>query len=173
MFLFLFRDGKLTIFHCTSSTVKPFRWEGVTHRVNEFLHRYPLKSAVWYPHLRFMSSLFLFKISAIFIHFIPAYILDTFTRIAGGRPILVRLHTNVWNSLNLLDRFIFTEWKFNNPKTMALIGSQTASDKENFNIDLRSLEWEDYFVSLTLGVRRYLNHEHPKNLEAARGKDTL
>lgn len=126
-----------------------------------------------YPHLKFLSSLFLFKISAIFVHFIPAYILDTITRIAGGRPILVRLHKNVWNSLNLLQKFIFTEWKFHNNNTMKLIDLMTPADKEIYNIDIRTLEWEEYFVSLTMGVRRYLNHESSKTLEAARGKDTV
>ncbi|KAJ6649352.1 putative fatty acyl-CoA reductase [Pseudolycoriella hygida] len=126
-----------------------------------------------YPHLKFMSSLFLFKISAIFVHFIPAYILDTLTRIGGGRPILVRLHKNVWNSLILLQKFIFTEWKFHNDNTIKLIDSMTKIDKIAFNIDIRPMDWEEYFVSLTLGVRRYLNKEPHSTLEAARGKDTL
>lgn len=80
------RSGELSIFHCTSSSYNPFRWDNVVEKTNELLHTYPLKSAVWYPHLKFLSSLMLFKISAIFIHFIPAYILDFVTRIAGGRP---------------------------------------------------------------------------------------
>lgn len=80
------RSGELSIFHCTSSTYNPFKWCNVVDKTNELLHMYPLKSAVWYPHLKFLSSLMLFKISAIFIHFIPAYILDFITRIAGGRP---------------------------------------------------------------------------------------
>lgn len=130
-------------------------------------------SAHRYPHLKFLSSLFLFKISAIFVHFIPAYILDTVTRISGGRPILVRLHKNVWNSLNLLQKFIFTEWKFHNTNTMKLIELMAPGDKIKYNIDIRTLEWEEYFVSLTLGVRRFLNKEPNKTLEAARGKDTL
>lgn len=120
-----------------------------------------------------MSSLFLFKISAIFFHFIPAYILDFVTRLAGGRPILVKLHTNVWSSLKLLEKFIFTEWKFNSEKTKALIKTMSDVDKVRYNIDISTLEWEDYFVDLTMGVRRYLNKEDPSTLEAARGKDTL
>lgn len=80
------RSGDLSIFHCTSSTYNPFRWDAVVDRTNELLHSYPLKSAVWYPHLKFMSSLFMFKISAILFHFIPAYILDFVTKLAGGRP---------------------------------------------------------------------------------------
>lgn len=120
-----------------------------------------------------MSSLFLFKISAILFHFIPAYILDTVTRIAGGRPILVRLHKNVWSSLKLLEKFIFTEWKFHNNNTKALIKTQSLIDKRLYNIDLSTLEWEVYFIALTQGVRRYLSKENPKTMEAARGKDTL
>lgn len=80
------QEKKLSIFHATSSTTNPFRWKGVDTKINANLHKYPLKSAVWYPHLKFVSSLLLFKISAIFVHFIPAYILDTVTKVAGGRP---------------------------------------------------------------------------------------
>lgn len=56
---------------------------------------------------------------------------------------------------------------------MKLIESMAPADKIKFNIDIRTLEWEEYFVSLTMGVRRFLNHEPNKTLEAARGKDTL
>lgn len=167
------RSGEISIFHCTSSTSNPFKWEGVNDKINAYLHKYPLKSAVWYPHLRFVSSLFLFKISALLFHFLPAYILDGVTRLAGGRPILVKLHTNVWNSLKTLEKFIFTEWKFHNSNTKNLIKTQSILDKKKYNIDLSTLEWEVYFIALTQGVRRYLSKEEPKTLEAARGKDTL
>lgn len=80
------RSGELSVFHCTSSTYNPFKWDEVAEKTNELLHMYPLKSAVWYPHLKLLPSLMLFKISALFVHFLPAYILDFVTRIAGGRP---------------------------------------------------------------------------------------
>lgn len=120
-----------------------------------------------------MSSLFLFKISAIIFHFWPAYILDFVTRLSGGRPILVRLHTNVWNSLKLLEKFIFTEWKFHNTKTQALIATLSEADKEKYNFDLKTLEWEPYFVNMAQGVRRYLSKEHPSSLDSARRKDKI
>jgi fatty acyl-CoA reductase len=167
------KSNDLTIFHCTSSTRNPFKWAHISDKINANLHKYPLKSAVWYPHLKFVSSLWLFKISAIFMHFIPAYILDFVTRISGGRPILVRLHTNVWNSLNLLEKFIFTEWFFDSANTKKLIDKLTEADKKNFQIDITDLSWQDFFKNLNLGVRRYLNNEHEKTLPAARKKDTI
>lgn len=167
------KSNEISIFHCTSSTTQPFKWEGVQDKINGYLHKYPLKSAVWYPNLKFMSSLLLFKLSAILFHFAPAYVLDAVTKVAGGRPILVRLHKNVWSSLKLLEKFIFTEWKFHNNNTKELIKTQSLTDKKMYNIDLATLEWEVYFINLVNGVRRYLSKEDPKTLEAARSKDKI
>ncbi|XP_017888842.1 putative fatty acyl-CoA reductase CG8306 [Ceratina calcarata] len=169
------RDGgkELQVYHCTSSTHNPFRWSSIEGKINSYLRKYPLRSAVWYPHLKLVSSIFLFRISAFFVHFIPAYILDTITKLTGGRPILVRLHTNVNNSLDRLAKFIFTEWMFNNPRTLALHNSLSEEDKKLFNLDIKSLVWEDYFNNLTQGVRTYLSKESPKTLAKARSKQNI
>ncbi|XP_069702744.1 putative fatty acyl-CoA reductase CG8306 [Periplaneta americana] len=167
------RPQTTPVYHCTSSTINPFRWVSVEHKLNGYLHKYPLKSAVWYPTLKLLPSLLLFRISAIFVHFIPAYILDTVTRIFGGRPILVRLHTNVSNSLGRLAPFIFSEWRFQNSHTKELQTKLTGSDKETFNLDISNLNWEEYFVNMAQGVRMYLNNEHPRTLPAAKRKDSI
>lgn len=80
---------KVHIFHATSSTRNPFRWATVEDRINEKLHVYPLKSAVWYPHLKLLPSVTWFKISAFFVHFLPAIVLDFVTKLGGGRPMYV------------------------------------------------------------------------------------
>jgi len=166
-------NQQLSIFHCTSSTTNPFRWDMVAGRIDEFLRKSPMKSAIWYPSLKFHTSLFMYKLSAIFFHFIPAFFLDMVLRLTGGRPILVRLHKNIWNSLNLLEKFIFTEWKYHNKNTMALSQQLTPKDKELFFIDITELNWEKYFEHLAKGVLRYLNNEHPKHLPAALKKDKI
>ncbi|CAK1593067.1 unnamed protein product [Parnassius mnemosyne] len=163
----------LTVYHCSSSTQKPFRWTMLESQVNEMLHKYPLKSAVWYPHLEFVPTLWMFRVSAIFIHFFPAILLDMLLRLTGGKPILFRLHKNVWASLGRLEKFIFNEWRFHNPNTRDLCKTLNSTDSELFNIDISDIEWVEYFVSLHLGVRRYLNKEKETTLPAARSKDTV
>ncbi|XP_063898661.1 putative fatty acyl-CoA reductase CG8306 [Helicoverpa armigera] len=163
----------LTVYHCSSSTCNPFTWTMLDNTVNNMLHKYPLKSAVWYPHLKFVPTLLMFRISAIFVHFFPAFLLDLMLRVTGGRPILIRLHKNVWNSLNRLERFIFSEWKFYNPNTLELATKLSKKDKELFYIDVTSLQWVEYFSTLHLGVRRYLNKEKESSLPAARNKDMV
>ncbi|EDV55733.1 putative fatty acyl-CoA reductase CG8306 [Drosophila erecta] len=167
------RPADLQIFHLTSSTYKPFRFELMTDKINSYLHDYPLNSAVWYPNLRLVKSLWVFRLSAILFHFIPAIILDLVTKIGGGRPILVRLHKNVWNSLNTLEKFIFTEWHFDSKRLLALSKTQNLVDKKKFFIDIGELTWDEYFANTILGVRQYLSKEPPKNLEKARRKDKI
>lgn len=86
---------------------------------------------------------------------------------------LVRLHTNVWESLKMLEKFIFTEWKFHNKNTLILIKTMSPVDQEIFNIDIGTLKWEEFFIDLAQGVRQYLNKESPKTLVAARKKDKI
>lgn len=40
-------SNELAIYHCTSSTCQPFKWEGVQDKINGYLHKYPLYGAVW------------------------------------------------------------------------------------------------------------------------------
>lgn len=80
------KPAELQIFHLTSSTYKPFRFEFLTDKINGYLHEYPLNSAVWYPNLRLVKSLFLFRLGAILFHFIPGFFLDLVTKLSGGRP---------------------------------------------------------------------------------------
>ncbi|KAH8404100.1 hypothetical protein KR215_009787, partial [Drosophila sulfurigaster] len=167
------RPAELQIFHLTSSTYKPFRFEFLTDKINGYLHEYPLNSAVWYPNLRLVKSLFLFRLGAILFHFIPGFFLDLVTKLSGGRPILMRLHKNVWNSLNTLEKFIFTEWHFDSKRLLALSKALDPVDRKKFIIDISELTWDEYFANTIRGVRQYLSKESPKNLEKARRKDKM
>lgn len=86
---------------------------------------------------------------------------------------LMKLHRNVNDSLGRLEKFIFTEWTFGNQKTMALHEWLSPVDQKNYSLDVRNLSWPEYFEDLAKGVRQYLSKESMKNVEAARGKDTL
>lgn len=85
----------------------------------------------------------------------------------------MKLHRNVWNSLNTLEKFIFTEWHYDNKLGIKLAKSLAPEDQKTFCIDIGTLSWEEYFKNMHLGVREYLNKESPKNLEAAKSKDNM
>ncbi|XP_022166923.1 putative fatty acyl-CoA reductase CG8306 [Myzus persicae] len=164
-------DGQTPIFHCTTSTCNPFRWNDISSILTTTLHNYPIRGAVWYPNIKFLPNLFMYWISSAIFHFIPAYILDFVTKISGGRPILVRLHKNVNRSLSKLAPFIFNEWKFDNARTLRLQEELSVDDQSVFYIDPTSLNWTPYFINLTLGVRKYLHKESDKTMKQALKKN--
>lgn len=85
----------------------------------------------------------------------------------------MKLHRNVNASLGRLEKFIFTEWAFSATKTMELQKWLQPSDQNAYNLDIKQLEWVEYFNDLTIGARKYLSKENPKSLAAAKGKDTM
>ncbi|XP_050526582.1 putative fatty acyl-CoA reductase CG8306 [Daktulosphaira vitifoliae] len=161
------------VFHLTTSTCNPFRWENLASKLCIALHEFPIQGAVWYPHIKFLPNLFMYWISSAIFHFIPAYILDFVTKISGGRPILVRLHTNVNRSLSRLAPFIFQEWKFDNSHTLRLHEDLGVDDKSLFYVDPTNVQWPIFFLNLTLGVRKYLHKESEKTLKAATRKNFI
>ncbi|XP_050438009.1 putative fatty acyl-CoA reductase CG8306 [Adelges cooleyi] len=165
--------GQTPVFHCTTSTCNPFRWHDIQSRMNDSLNEYPIKGAVWYPTLKFLPNLFMYWISSAIFHFIPAYILDTVTRVSGGRPILVRMHKNVNRSLSKLAPFIFNEWKFDNARTLRLHEDLGVDDKPVFYVDPTGVQWTPFFINLSLGVRKYLLKESEKTLKAAIKKNFI
>lgn len=80
------KSPETLVFHCTSSTTRPFTWSQVQDQMNKKLTDFPLKSAIWYPTMKLLPSLTLFRIASIFVHFIPAIFLDLLVRLGGGRP---------------------------------------------------------------------------------------
>lgn len=85
----------------------------------------------------------------------------------------MKLHRNVNASLDRLEKFIFTEWAYSAVKTSELQQWLQATDQNDYNLDIKQLEWMEYFSDLTQGARKYLSKENPKNLPAAKGKDTV
>lgn len=56
---------------------------------------------------------------------------------------------------------------------MALEAQLSKVDREMFYIDVRPLKWDTYFEQMAKGVLLYLNNEHPKDMAAAKRKDTM
>jgi fatty acyl-CoA reductase len=160
-------NGQTPIFHCTTSTCNPFRWDDISSILSTALHSHPIRGAVWYPNIKFIPNLFMYWISSAIFHFIPAYILDFITKLSGGRPILIRLHKNVNRSLGKLAPFIFNEWKFDNSRTLHLQEEMNIDDQSTYYIDPTSINWASFFVNLTIGVRKYLHKESDKTLKQA------
>lgn len=85
----------------------------------------------------------------------------------------MRLHRNVNASLGRLEKFIFNEWMYSAEQTEELHHWLKIEDRKVFGLSVNNLDWRDYFIALTQGVRKYLSKENPKNLSVAKTKDKM
>lgn len=85
----------------------------------------------------------------------------------------MKLHRNINTSLKRLEKFIFTEWRFNAENTDKLHGSLSENDQKLFGLDISQVNYEDYFKNLILGARDYLGKESLKTLNKAKSKQNL
>uniref|UniRef100_A0A8D8ZIX0 Fatty acyl-CoA reductase n=1 Tax=Cacopsylla melanoneura TaxID=428564 RepID=A0A8D8ZIX0_9HEMI len=159
------------VYHATSSTNNPFRWNCLLNQMTAVLHDYPSAKAIWYPTLKLLPSILIYRISSIIFHFLPALFFDAMLKVTGQRPKLIRLHRTINKSLHLLEPFIFNEWKFDNKNAMALELEVPSEEKETFYLNISKLDWDHFFYNLAKGVRRYLMNEDDKTIEAAKRKD--
>ncbi|KAI5732282.1 hypothetical protein M8J77_024262 [Diaphorina citri] len=165
------RPASTPVYHATSSTCNPFRWRCLISKMFAVLHDYPSAKAVWYPTLKLLPSITLYKISSYLFHFVPAVFFDIMLKVTGQRPKLIRLHRTINKSLNLLEPFIFNEWKFDNTKGMALEKEIPAAERDTFYLNITNLDWEHFYMDLAKGVRRYLLNEDDSTVNAAKRKD--
>lgn len=69
---------------------------------------------------------------------------------------------------NVMEYFILTEFKFTMDNTKSLWNSLSATDKDIFNFDIRSINWKEYIQFSLTGMRLYLGGEGPETLPKAK-----
>ena len=67
--------------------------------------------------------------------------------------------------LDALSFFLTSEFDFSTENTKGLYGQLSPVDKQLFNFDINSFDWEPYMYDYVAGVRKYLLHESDERLE--------
>ncbi|KAH8354948.1 hypothetical protein KR093_002711 [Drosophila rubida] len=144
--------------------------------INTFLkYRYnaALEQAIWYPFLHTTSIHWMFKIIAIFYHTIPGYAIDLVLKLRGQKPRLIKLYKKIHKSMDALSYFSTGFWTYDTTNIERLWQSLSAADKEQFEFNIRQLDWDNYFKNALVGLRVYLAHEDPSEESIERGRKHL
>lgn len=80
------RPPELTVFNCGTSEQSPITWHEFVHKSKQCFIKNPLEKLVWYPSFTFRQSYVADAVHTFLMQSIPAYIFDSFERLAGKRP---------------------------------------------------------------------------------------
>lgn len=107
-------------------------------------------------------------ILSILLHLIPGVIIDAILRFKGERPMLMKIYRKVRKFTTMIEFFAGQEFIFVNDKMRQVMDSMTPGDKEQFQCDMKSLPWDDYFNIYFPGLKTYILKEKTDTWEKAR-----
>ncbi|EDW60376.2 fatty acyl-CoA reductase wat [Drosophila virilis] len=119
-------------------------------------HFYPVTLAKWYPFLHATTKPRLFKLAAIFYHLLPAYMVDLYLRLRGQKPRMVAMYQKIHRYIDVMQHFMINNWSFETFNTDRLWEYMSEADRQLFEFDMQSLDWDSYLDRLFLGMRTYL-----------------
>lgn len=168
----LTKPATMTIYNCCTGEVRPITWGRLVSLAIEKMRIHPLEGAFWYPTGILRRNRLLNAMHSILAHYVPAYILDILARMAGKKPIMIKVQDKLAKSVECLEYFTTHQWKFHGENVLALLDALNERDRQQFQFDVRTIQWEDYVEKYVLGFRQFLFKQNPSSLEASRKRMT-
>ncbi|CRL00357.1 CLUMA_CG013629, isoform A [Clunio marinus] len=161
---------EIPIYNYVSSVQNPLTWGKFTDLNVKHGFKYPFSSAIWYMCFFMHKSFYMNKLYTIFLHIIPALLIDFIILCCAKKPKLLKTYKKIHKFANVISFFCTNEWTFTNDNVQSLWLNLSNEDKKLFYFDMQSLDWEEYIKEYMKGMRVYLFKDELSNAEQARKK---
>lgn len=155
------------ICNCTSSHINPTSFDQMERACVEMFEKYPYNSIVRRPNFGFVHNTLFHKYWTVVSHYLPAIVADGASMMIGKPPRFTGIYNNLHKNISVLDFFILNEWRWNAKNFNQILKSIGDEDKESFSFDMSVIDWEQYYASMTLGVKLYLIKDNLADLPKA------
>jgi fatty acyl-CoA reductase len=81
---------------------------------------------------------------------------------------MIKVQDKLAKSVKCLEYFTTHQWKFESQNVEMLLKAMSEKDKQEFQFDVRTIEWENYVEKYVLGFRQFLFKQNPSSLEESR-----
>lgn len=83
---------------------------------------------------------------------------------------MVKVQDKIAKAVECLEYFTTHQWRFKDDNVKALLNAMSQSDRDNFQFDVKSIEWNRYLERYVLGYREFLFKQSPSSLSSSRAK---
>lgn len=81
---------------------------------------------------------------------------------------MIKVQDKLAKSVQCLEYFTTHQWTFQSQNVQTLLNSLNENDRQQFQFDVGTIEWENYIEKYVLGFRQYLFKQCPSSLEDSR-----
>ncbi|XP_011705903.1 PREDICTED: putative fatty acyl-CoA reductase CG8306 [Wasmannia auropunctata] len=161
-------DKTTDVYNCSSSQMKSMSIDHIVRIGFSFIKDVPMNNTIWKPGTTITKSYWIYYISVLLLHILPAIFLDGVMKLLGVRPILFRIQKKVYVSNKALSYFLFNQWKFVNTKLLTTLDNLSADNKKEFEFPYQVVDLLEYFKKGMIGAKLYLLNEKINDPETKR-----
>lgn len=166
-------DNDVYLFNFVSGCEQPITWGLFNILSQKYGEKYRSSLQIWYTYFMFIKNFHIYRLSVIFFHFVPAYVVDFIARILGRKPIMVKAYNKIDKFSDVITFFAMREWYFKNDNTQTLWNMLSEEDRKNFEFSLTLHDWDSFFDSYVLGGRVYFLKDPIETIPKSRMKHKM
>ncbi|XP_044014386.1 fatty acyl-CoA reductase wat-like [Aphidius gifuensis] len=167
------RNDDMLIYNYVSTNDAPVTWnEFSVNYCLKYGHEYPVLQTKWYITFSITKSRLAFKLSMIFLHFLPALLVDSIFLCTGQKPKLYKMFSKIFKYLEVLTDFTMRDWDWKTNNVPLMWKRLDQEDKKIFKFSLTGFNWKEYSRNYIMGIKIYLFKEGLNTLEASKKRQT-
>ncbi|XP_049883830.1 fatty acyl-CoA reductase 1-like [Pectinophora gossypiella] len=156
------------VYNITLSGIVKMTWAEIIELGRKWVNVYPHTVALWYPGGTVKSYWWTHQICVIFLHLIPAYLVDGLLFLMGRKTFMVNVQKRISHGMGVIQYYTTKEWYFTNNNFRALRERISKEDDETFFTDVSSVDIPEYLKDYILGARQFVCKEDPSTLPRAK-----
>ncbi|XP_058809405.1 fatty acyl-CoA reductase wat-like [Phymastichus coffea] len=164
------RDEEMLIYNFVSACEAPVTWQDFKVINTKYANEYPMSDACWYVSFNVNKSKFVNSVYVVFLHLVPAFIIDTFTIFLRRKPRLLKMYEKIHKFIGVISYFSTNQWEFTNNNVQDMWTRMDPRDRQMFYFTMQNFDWHEYFKNYVKGIRVYLFKDDLKTLEASKKK---
>ncbi|CAO1328112.1 unnamed protein product [Diamesa serratosioi] len=155
---------------CSDTITNAMTFDFFTNKMIENTYKYPLTSIVWYPTKTNFEITSHHKLSLIFMHFLPALLIDCSLRITGKKMTMVNLHKKISGLMDGFRHFTSNNFDFKTENFQQMEEELNVRDKKKFFCNMNKIPLLPYIEGYSLGIREFVMNDKMETLPEARAK---
>lgn len=162
------QDKEVLVYNCISSADNPLTFDERRLQCEKVIAKHPLLTGLYKPFSVVTSSDTMFRIYSLFLHYLPAFVLDTAMRLKGEKPRLVSTYQKIDKVVETVKKFTNTTFFFDNQNMRELYVHMSSTDHRQYPCDNRNYSWRLYFERVVPGLKKYFFKEDLNNVKQAK-----
>ena len=158
------------VYHCNTGSQNPLYWRNLIRLLVKSYTENPFDETFLHPHVIKCWPFIMWRFWRFVLHYVPAYLTDCIFNVLGKKARMVRNYEKLDNSLQQLNYFTINSWQWSNQNYDKLLSLLSDEDKQTFNFDMTSFDWDKYVSTFCMGTKKYILNDKMSNLHRARQK---